>query len=518
MRALRATATAIVVAAVALAGVRWLNPLPSLEGRSVSSALLDTEQTRLGRGIAPLIAQHPGLAGIHALPNARESFAARVLLARGAERSLDVQYYIWRGDLTGTLLFAELREAAQRGVRIRLLLDDNNTVGLDAILAALDAEANIEVRLFNPFVIRTPRLIGFVTDFFRLNRRMHNKSFTADSQATIVGGRNVGDEYFDAVTGDALLFADLDVLTIGPVVRDVSADFDRYWASASAYPADRLLAPVAQAEMTHLEARYADTANDPAAAAYMAAIRDSTVIAGALAGTLPFDWAPARMVSDDPAKGLGLASRDDLFLQRLLEIVGEPTTELQLVSPYFVPTSSGVETFTRLARGGVRIALLVNSLAATDVDAVHSGYTRRRKPLLEAGIRLYEMRRESQIEPVRRTGIFGSSASSLHAKTFAVDRQRLFVGSFNFDPRSANLNTEIGFVIESPRLARVLADGFERGIPERAYEVQLDRDGSLFWTETVDGETLRYDVEPETTTLQRALVFVLSLLPIEPLL
>jgi len=242
------------------------------------------------------------------------------------------------------------------------------------------------------------------------------------------------------------------------------------------------------------------------------------VIASALAGTLPFDWAPARMVSDDPAKGLGLASRDDLFLQRLLEIVGEPMTELQLVSPYFVPTAEGVETFTRLARSGVQVALLVNSLAATDVDAVHSGYTRRRKALLKAGIKLYEMRRESQIEPVRRTGVFGSSASSLHAKTFAVDRQRLFVGSFNFDPRSANLNTEIGFVIESPRLAGVLADGFERGIPERAYEVQLDRDGSLFWTETVDGETLRYDVEPETTTLQRALVFVLSLLPIEPLL
>jgi putative cardiolipin synthase len=250
----------------------------------------------------------------------------------------------------------------------------------------------------------------------------------------------------------------------------------------------------------------------------MSAIRNSTVIAGALDGSLSFEWAPTRMVSDDPAKGLGLAPREELFLPRLREVTGDPMTELQLVSPYFVPTSAGVAAFTRFARDGVQVSLLVNSLAATDVDAVHSGYTRRRKPLLEAGIRLFEMRPVSEVAPARRTGIFGSSASSLHAKTFAVDRQRLFVGSFNFDPRSANLNTELGFVIESPRLAGVLADGFEVGIPERAYEVHLDEEGSLFWTETVEGETLRHDVEPETTALQRAFVVVLSLLPIESLL
>jgi putative cardiolipin synthase len=329
----------------------------------------------------------------------------------------------------------------------------------------------------------------------------------------------VGDEYFDAAAGDAaLLFADLDVLAVGPIVPDVSADFDRYWKSASSYPAELLLPPVTDADVADLEARAARIENDPAAAAYVIAIRGSAVIAGALESRLPFEWVPARMVSDDPAKGLGLAPREELFLPRLREIVGDPMRELQLVSPYFVPTSSGVETFTRLARGGVQVALLVNSLAATDVDAVHSGYTRRRKPLLEAGIKLYEMRRVSDVEPARRTGIFGSSASSLHAKVFAVDRRRLFVGSFNFDPRSANLNTELGFVLESPRLAGVLADGFERGIPERAYEVHLDGNGSLYWTETVEGEIVRHDTEPETTAVQRAFVFLLSMLPIESLL
>jgi putative cardiolipin synthase len=224
------------------------------------------------------------------------------------------------------------------------------------------------------------------------------------------------------------------------------------------------------------------------------------------------------MVSDDPAKGLGLAPREELFMQRLREVVGDPKSELQLVSPYFVPTADGVETFTGFAQRGVQVKLLVNSLAATDVDAVHSGYARRRQPLLEAGIKLYEMSLVSPVKRGRRVGGLGSSGSSLHAKTFAVDRQRLFVGSFNFDPRSANLNTELGFVIESPRLAGVLADAFETGIPQRAYEVHLDAHGSLFWTETVDGETVRHDTEPGTTALQRALVFFLSLLPIEPLL
>ena len=210
--------------------------MPSLADRSVSAALRDTSDTRLGRGIEPLVALHPSEAGIYGLADARDAFAVRMLLAQTAEKSLDLQYYIWRGDLTGTLLFDALRAAGDRGVRVRLLLDDNGTPGLDARLAALDAHPNIEVRLFNPFVIRSPRAIGYLTDFFRLNRRMHNKSFTADNQATVIGGRNVGDEYFDAVGEGALDFADLDVLAVGPVVRDVSSDFDRYWASESAYP------------------------------------------------------------------------------------------------------------------------------------------------------------------------------------------------------------------------------------------------------------------------------------------
>ena len=213
--------------------------LPTDIERPHSSALADTAATRLGRALTPLAAANPGKSGIHALDNARDAFAARVVLARAAERSLDVQYYIWRDDTTGNLLCKELWDAAERGVRVRLLLDDNSTRGLDDDLIALDAHPHIEVRLFNPYANRGFRLGELVTDFGRLNRRMHNKSFTADNQATIVGGRNIGDEYFGADTPVA--FSDLDVLAVGAVVPEVSKAFDAYWNSESAYPAASLI-------------------------------------------------------------------------------------------------------------------------------------------------------------------------------------------------------------------------------------------------------------------------------------
>src|SRR5690606_940943 len=225
--------------AVALVAVRLLNPLPPLEPRPASYRLTDTGDTPLGRGVSQLRTGHGGLSGVHMLLDGQEAFAARALLARAATRSLDVQYYIWRKDLSGTLLLEELLDAAERGVRVRMLLDDNGIAGMDEALAALDRHPNIEVRLFNPFVVRSPKIVGYLTDFTRLNRRMHNKSFVADGQAAIIGGRNIGDEYFAAA--DGLVFADLDVLAIGPVVAEVSEDFDRYWTSLSAYPASRIL-------------------------------------------------------------------------------------------------------------------------------------------------------------------------------------------------------------------------------------------------------------------------------------
>ncbi|MCG2839827.1 phospholipase D family protein [Sandaracinobacter sp. RS1-74] len=506
--------------------LRLLRPLPPLADRPASAALGNTADTSLGRLLAPLAAAHPGLSGILPLSDAHEAFAARMLLIRKAERSLDLQYYIWRADVSGRLLLEEVRKAADRGVRVRLLLDDNGTSGLDRELAFLHRHPHIEVRLFNPFTIRRPKLLGYAMDFFRLNRRMHNKSLTADNQATIIGGRNIGDEYFGA--SQESLFVDLDVLAAGAVVPRLSADFDRYWESESAYPADRILRlagePVAIAP--------ASAEAQGRAQAYEHMVRES-LIARELAarelasGRSDFEWTAVQMVSDDPAKGLGKARDSDLLIGRLLPLLGNPEQRLALVSAYFVPTTSGTAQLTALARGGVEVSVLTNALNATDVAVVHAGYAKHRRALLEGGVRLYELKGEGKASlKLTPSGsgsisrpVFRASGSSLHAKTFALDGARIFVGSFNFDPRSASLNTELGFLIDSPRLAGALQAMFDEEGGEAAYEVRLSADGrSLMWLDEADGKRSLLLKEPNSGPLQRTILKLLALLPIDWLL
>jgi putative cardiolipin synthase len=514
-RGRRRIALVLVLLAAAFVVLQQCTALPPLANRTASTAIADTSTTRLGLAITPMAAAHAGRSGIYPLRDARDAFAARVLLAGAADRTLDVQYYIWRADMSGTLLLDALHAAADRGVRVRLLLDDNNTSGLDPSLAALDAHRNVEVRLFNPFVVRKVRALGYLADFSRVNRRMHNKSFTADNQATIVGGRNVGDEYFGAT--DGVLFTDVDVLAAGPVVREVSTQFDRYWASDSAYPLERLVPPAGPDAAAELVANVARVRNDPAAAAYVKALRESAFFRDFVDRQLPLEWATTQTISDDPGKALGRAAPEDLLPQKMKSIFGAPRSAVDLISPYFVPADAGEALFAGWARRGVRLRVLTNALEATDVAAVHAGYARRRKALLAAGVTLYELRRASGVVP-SQTGPMGSSGSSLHAKTFAVDHARVFVGSFNFDPRSAELNTEMGFVIDSPALARLIEEAFATSIPRNAYEVRLAADGSLFWLERRGNTVVRYDQEPGTSWWQRTTVRLFSQLPIEWLL
>jgi putative cardiolipin synthase len=477
-----------------------------------------TTDTLLGRSVLPIARAHPGTSGIVALQDGRDAFAARVLLAEAAEQTLDVQYYIWHADTTGMLLFDALRRAADRGVRVRLLLDDNNTGGLDTVLAALDQHPNIAVRLFNPFLHRRWRILDYVGDFGRINRRMHNKSFTADSHVTIIGGRNVGDEYFGA--GHGLLFVDLDVLAIGPVVQDVSRDFDRYWNSQSAYPVHRLIHRVSSGSVAEVSAAASRMERSPEAVSYLQTLTESPLLHELLAGTLPFEWAATTMVSDDPGKALGRASDEQLLWSRLKSVLCVPTRQLELISPYFVPGAEGVGSLGALAKAGVRISVLTNSVEATDVAAVHAGYAKRRKALLQAGITLFEMKRDPSGggEGGKRAGGSGSSRSSLHAKTFSVDRSRVFVGSFNFDPRSARLNTEMGLVIDSPALAQAIADTFAGPIAEREYRVELTDAGTLRWSEPTQGRVVVHRREPGLGIWRGLAVFIMSKLPVEWLL
>lgn len=314
--------------------------------------------------------------------------------------------------------------------------------GLDELMAALDAHPQIEVRLFNPFTLRRCRMLNYVTDFARLNRRMHNKTFTADNQVTIVGGRNVGDEYFDA--HQEFSFVDLDVLAIGPVVNDVSADFERYWQSESSYPAESILPRPDQASCRAIAAAAEVITQSPASMAYVRALATSRFVHDLLAGTLGYRWSITHMVSDDPAKGLGRRGPRE-----------------------------GAEALATLARQGVKVTILTNSLEATDVAVVHAGYAKRRRQLLASGITIYELKRTTSHRTRGDRKLSGSSGSSLHAKTFSVDRARVFVGSFNLDPRSAALNTEVGFVMECPELAEDIAAGLADRLPERCYRMAL---------------------------------------------
>ncbi len=492
--------------------------LPAPETRIPSAAIEDTSQTRLALSIAPLAAAHPGKTGIHPLFDPRDAFAARALLAAAAEKSIDAQYYIWHGDTVGNLVFQALRQAADRGVRVRLLLDDMNTGGLDPVIAALDAHPNVEVRLYNPFAHRGTRALDFLADFSRVNRRMHNKSFTVDNRASVVGGRNVGNEYYGV--GEGTVFADLDVVAIGAAVRDISRQFDLFWNSASAYPAASLVAAATPAD---LDARFAATRADPAAAAYVEALRTTALVRDLLDRRLPFEWTDSRLVHDDPAKTLDTTVRRDILLfPALVDAIGRPVKSLDLVSPYFVPGDEGTEALAALARRGVRVRVLTNSLESSEASVVHAGYAKRRETLLRAGVRLYELkataaagRKPHDEKAGVGSGSGSSSGSALHAKTFAVDASRIFVGSFNFDLRSALLNTEMGLVISSPLLAGRLAEFFERVVPLSAYEVRLREDGGMEWIERTDSGEARHTTEPGAGWFRRFSVGVLSALPID---
>lgn len=479
-----------------------------------STALSPAIAGQLAQAVDEMQTAHPGQSGIAPLARGADAFAARMLLADAATRSIDVQYYIWRGDLTGYLLLDRLRQAADRGVRVRLLLDDHGTSGLDAEIAALQAHPQIEVRLWNPFNLRRFKMASYSFDFFRLNRRMHNKSFTVDGQASVVGGRNVGDEYFS--TGLTPLFVDLDVLLVGAIVPEISADFDRYWNSPSAYPAQQIVAagqagdPIGQAlEQLNGTGQMAE---------YRALLQRSDLVARLAAGTLDLEWTKVALVSDDPAKGQGAIASDRLLSGRMGKAVGSIERQFDGASAYFVPGAGGAKAFTDLEQRGVQVRMLTNAMESTDVLPVHAGYAKRRKQLLEGGVELFELRRQAAPDsPMKKLGPFGSSGASLHAKTFAVDGQRIFIGSFNFDPRSAMLNTEMGVLIDSERLASGLHQAFDSELGGIAWQVEL-RDGQLVWAEPYAEDQPVLTKEPGSSLLRNMAIKVIGWLPVEWLL
>ena len=523
----------------------WLSgcqTLPSLKNRTVETHISANNPSKLSYINAPLIAQHPNLSGIYPLDDGGEALVARRALIHAAENSLDVQYYIWHNDTSGQLLFHELVKAAHRGVHVRLLLDDNNTRGMDPILHVIDKEPNIEIRLFNPFADRHLRFLGYLTDFSRLNRRMHNKSITADNQVTILGGRNVGDEYFDI--GKGVLFVDLDVLAIGPIVNQVSNNFDLYWNSNSAYPLNKIIHRRRNKLNADMPIFKHKTYNSLRAERYDNFYSRNNFESKLTDGSLDYQWVNLTLVSDDPVKALPANNKPkyntdtalqvepdnkpktvlkykkaSLTLNQLAASVIEPKKDLLIITPYFVPTKIGLEYLLNLRRQGVHIRILTNSLSATDVPIVHSGYVNYRTPLLKSGVEIFELKNQGYVRSTKDHRLSGGSLSSLHAKTFTIDSNQLYIGSLNFDPRSSQLNTEMGVVIKSPEMAQYMNKAINDALPYVSYQVRLTDDGKLEWLKTINqNQTTIYHHEPDTTKWQRLWVKILSIFPIEGLL
>lgn len=461
-----------------------------------------------------------GPSGLRLLHDPKDAFAARLWLIRTARRTLDVQYYIWHDDLSGSLLLDEIAAAAQRGVAVRLLIDDNGIAGLDARLALLDAAPNVDVRLYNPFKLRRWRALEWLFAFRRLNSRMHAKSLTADGHATIVGGRNIGDEYFGARSKG--LFDDLDVLACGPVAAEVEQVFGDHWRHRAAQRLARVIG-CTPAKALHAAARRAEAvAQGPSAKRYLAAVETQPLFADLCGGRVDLVPAAARAVAvlpDPQAGGRDGATGLDALMPRCLD---RPSRDLILISGYFVPTARGCAELGDLRQGGVRVRVLTNSFAANDVALVHAGYAPCRKALLRHGVDLFEMPAPDDA-PKRTAAKFvraGSmrarrfSGKSLHAKVYIIDRRQLYVGSANFDPRSARLNTELGLFIESPLLSGRLADAFAKA-SHNSYRLGLAADDALTWTDARDDDPTPERREPGTNLVTRAIVGLLAKLSID---
>ena len=503
--------------------------LPSDYVREPSYVYADTQDTQLARKVGPAVDAHPGLSGFYPLSSGMDAFVARVGLIDQADRSLDLQYYIWHADKTGTLLVDRLLHAAERGVRVRVLLDDLDTAGKDHGIALIDAHPNIEIRLYNPFANRGARAMDFATDLKRVNHRMHNKSLTADNQVTIVGGRNIGNEYFGATSHAE--FSDLDVLALGPIVNDVSAMFDKYWNSewvipVSAFNKGKIIVDEA---LEQARVEFQKKVDEGIASPYVAAIRQSGVLQRMQYSDMKFYWGKALLVYDDPSKVEATEVTIDTHLApKLSPYIQKTTEELIIISPYFVPGSALVNALGDMVQRGIRVRILTNSLAANDVGVVHAGYMRYRVPLLKKGVELYEFKTIQETEPEQQKKKWsGSSQASLHAKTFGLDRREVFVGSFNLDPRSVALNTELGVLFESPELAGALGEGFDKTIANTAYRLELkslpaDEYGSpqyaLQWVTKENGKEVRYNSEPDTSWWQRFVTGFLSIFVIESFL
>jgi putative cardiolipin synthase len=481
--------------------------LPTDYPRTESVALEDYQSTSIGKRWAEREAEHPGKSAFAMLRYGRDAFSIRIAMIDQAQKTLDLQVYIWQADETGRIVAERLIRAADRGVRVRLLVDDMGLGGTDEGVASMDAHPNIEIRIFNPFANRTFSSLDFLVDLDRVNHRMHNKIIVTDNSFAIVGGRNIGDHYF-SVDPDTN-FRDLDIMAVGPVVRDISRVFDHFWQGDWAVPINALVdRPYTAVDLKEGRARLQKAIEE---GDYPYSVDDDVreFLVRAAGRTV---WAPGKVIWDDPVSIEQGEEVSDLIvaLRRKTDTLQKSLT---IESAYFMVGDRGVKNVEKLVERGVKVRILTNSLASNDVLAAHAGHANYRKQLLEAGAELYELRTDSAI--IKKTWK-GKSQAGLHTKAMVFDDESLFIGSFNLDPRSANINTEAGLYVESPELAERLLAYLDEGVrPENSYQLVLNEYGSLEWVTQIDGVEVRYDKDPLSTFGQRFMSGFIGILPVE---
>ena len=506
--------------------VTGCNTLPKHKIESIPETALqvDTAQTTLAQIIQPLQEQHPDLTGYLVLFEPLEALATRLSLIDKAEKRLDLQYYIWDNDKVGSLALHALIRAADRGVKIRLLIDDNNAKSTEGIFLALAQHPNIEVKLFNPYRFRKYRALDMILDLKRINRRMHNKSFIADHQVALIGGRNMTNQYYNV--SDNYQFSDVDVMLVGTAVKDISHSFDEYWSHEYAYKVQEVVNQSAHHLSYESLKRQLDEHYERVTVQnYLDLTSNSQAIDSLMSRDIQLDWVKAEVVKDSPDKIKSKAKKKEHLNFQLIQHLEQPEKNVDLISAYFVPEKKGAKMLTDLAKDGVKVRVLTNSFKANDVAVVHAFYGKYRQNLLEHGVQLYEFlpalnkndldKNTEDLAKKAKVSIKGLSRSSLHAKLMALDEKQVFIGSFNFDPRSAYLNTEIGVLLNSPPLAQAVHTTMDENLSKYAYKLVLDANKKITWQRQTPQGPVIYTKEPRMKWWQRAGIKMLSWLPIE---
>ncbi len=484
--------------------------LPMQVERAPSVAVKPSADSTLAR-IAQRSIPAPDQTGFRLMPLGVYALDTRVQLARRAKHSLDLQYYYIGNDSTGRLLLRNVRDAAMRGVRVRLLVDDLYTTGGDPLFRGLAAFPNIEVRLFNPFCCGRTSLLAKYTaslaDFGRLNHRMHNKLFVADGAMAVAGGRNIADEYFMRSMSDN--FVDMDAFIVGAVVPQLESIFDTYWNSPHVYPVEAIIASDLNRE--ELQASFNRLVDEGEQMMELKLPPFDVLGYGPIsedldAGRVGLIWGKATAFADPPAKVTAMsddAARSMSVSMNVMDLVMASSSDVVISSPYFIPGEMGVKAFGDLRKRKVSVTIITNSLAANDEPLVHTGYSRYRVALLKSGVDLYELS-PSRIQRATRLGWTGMSIGRLHAKTAVIDRHTVFIGSMNLDPRSASKNTELGIIAEAPQLAKEVIRVIHLSKLQSAYRLRFAADGeSLEWLTMDDDGELVLLAEPEATLWRR---------------